>query len=186
MNLNRKKIWKWTTNALLAAIILILFIPSWRIVFQGFWGSLFLSDAEFKQSTLIDADLEVRNWPLWNMESELIVFGQLHGKPVLLAFWATWCVPCRTELNELAELKEEMKSEIQILAVSTEPLKIIEDSGLNEDFDFLYYSDGTPAQIAIISYPTLFIFNSDLKIVYKSSGAANLNTAENINFLRNL
>ena len=43
----------------------------------------------------------------------------LAGQPVLVHFWATWCVPCRTELPGLiAAAREE---DVRILAVTDEP-----------------------------------------------------------------
>lgn len=40
------------------------------------------------------------------------------GKVVLLNFWATWCVPCATEMPLLAEMQSRYKNKIVILAAS--------------------------------------------------------------------
>lgn len=32
--------------------------------------------------------------------------SELHGKAVIVSFWASWCLPCRVEMPELAELVE--------------------------------------------------------------------------------
>ncbi len=37
--------------------------------------------------------------------------AQERGKVVLLNFWATWCIPCRTEMPELQSLADELQGE---------------------------------------------------------------------------
>ncbi|MBA3705184.1 MAG: TlpA family protein disulfide reductase [Bacteroidetes bacterium] len=42
------------------------------------------------------------------------------GKPILISFWATWCSPCKKELNAIAEVYDDWKKEtgVKIIAVS--------------------------------------------------------------------
>lgn len=42
----------------------------------------------------------------------------LAGKPVLLHFWATWCVPCVAELPEVDALAKELEGRATVIAVS--------------------------------------------------------------------
>lgn len=43
-----------------------------------------------------------------------------NGKPIVISFWATWCKPCKTELNTIAEEYEDWQEEtgVKLIAVS--------------------------------------------------------------------
>ena len=42
------------------------------------------------------------------------------GKPIIINFWATWCSPCKRELNNIAEIYEEWQDEtgVKLVAIS--------------------------------------------------------------------
>ena len=45
----------------------------------------------------------------------------LHGKPVLVNFWATWCPPCREEMPSLTRLAQQFDSgSFEVLTVSVD------------------------------------------------------------------
>jgi cytochrome c biogenesis protein CcmG, thiol:disulfide interchange protein DsbE len=56
--------------------------------------------------------------------------SSLHGKVVLLDFWASWCEPCKKELPLLSKMAPRLKSKgIEIVAVN-----IDDDKAKAEDF----------------------------------------------------
>ena len=48
-----------------------------------------------------------------------IKLSALHGQPVVISFWGTWCPPCRTEFPELIRVHEKhSQSGLYVLAVN--------------------------------------------------------------------
>lgn len=43
--------------------------------------------------------------------------AQLRGQPLLLNFWASWCVPCRDEAPLLRELSEKQTGKLRVVGV---------------------------------------------------------------------
>ena len=48
---------------------------------------------------------------------EMIDIARLRGKPVILNFWATWCVPCYQEHPVLVENAQRIGSNVQFVGV---------------------------------------------------------------------
>src|SRR5579864_2738117 len=43
---------------------------------------------------------------------------EFRGKPVVLTFWATWCVPCAAEMPLLSEMQTQYKDKVLFIATS--------------------------------------------------------------------
>src|SRR5437764_3435067 len=72
----------------------------------------------------IDADNETRrnlNFTLTDLQGKSWTLQALHGKVVLVNFWATWCQPCRREMPDLDALYQKFKDQgLVVLAISDE------------------------------------------------------------------
>lgn len=105
------------------------------------------------------------------------------GKPLLVNFWATWCVPCREEFPELVEIDKEFKGKIDFITISLDDL-----AEINRDVPkflkemkaempaYLLKSNDENALIGSISkswqggLPFTVLYNKEGKIVHTKQG----------------
>lgn len=181
-----KRISKYLVNFLLLTIVLILIIPSWRVAFQTWYQSLTLTDIEMQANLGESIPEDAKNWAIFNSNQEMINFAELEGQPIVLTFWATWCSACRAEMPSVLDLKERVDSEINFVSVTTESQQTLEDSGLNDAYDFLYCCQEYPDFYDIQYFPTTLVIDKNMRIVFRSQGAGDLDNDKNIKFLEGL
>jgi len=80
-------------------------------------------------------------------EGEPITVAGLAGKTLLINLWATWCVPCRTEMPALDMLEREMGSDrFEVVAINVDrggdekPKAFLEETGIKS---LAYYRDSS-------------------------------------------
>ena len=70
-----------------------------------------------------DAAIEHADFTLTDLEGKSWTLQSLHGKVVLVNFWATWCPPCRKEMPDLDALYRKFKDKgLVVLAISDEEM----------------------------------------------------------------
>ncbi|KFI24921.1 TlpA family protein disulfide reductase [Paenirhodobacter enshiensis] len=67
-----------------------------------------LRQGEMSRLAVMETPLPVPDLPFTDETGAAHSMTEFHGKVVLLNFWATWCVPCRTEMPELDALQGAM------------------------------------------------------------------------------
>jgi len=104
---------------------------------------------------------------LRDLEGKPIAANDLAGRPVLVEFWATWCIPCRSTLQWLGELKQKYGDRLGILALaveSPEPQVRTMVASLSHDLHWAITDASTAEAFGdITAVPTLFLFDREGK-----------------------
>jgi peroxiredoxin len=105
------------------------------------------------------------DFDLETLSGEHVRLSDMRGKPVLINFWATWCVPCRTEMPFIQTRYEQANGKLAVLAVNYDEPKIdvqqfADELGLT--FDVLL-DPGAKTQdlYRVHGYPTTYIVDAD-------------------------
>jgi peroxiredoxin len=105
------------------------------------------------------------------------LLSQLHGKKVLINFWATWCGPCRSEMPDLQKALGETGDSVVVLGVNkAQELKELAPFAdeLRISFPLIANPAGDIAgRYGAQNLPTSYFINSDGTIGLKKTGVMN-------------
>ena len=116
------------------------------------------------------------DFTLQTLEGKNVTLSSLHGKGVLLNFWATWCGPCKIEMPWFVELQKEYGPQgLQIVGVamddsSTQDIQtFVKEMGVN--YPVLIGKEAVgQAYGGVDVLPTTFFIDRDGKIVAREFG----------------
>ncbi len=100
------------------------------------------------------------------------------GKPILICFWATWCSPCKKELNTYAEYYDDWKAEtgVKIYAVTIDDQRTVTSvkpyvNSVSWEYEILSDVNKTFSQaMGVNSPPHTFLLNGKGEIVWQHVG----------------
>jgi thiol-disulfide isomerase/thioredoxin len=77
------------------------------------------------------------DFQLVDPDGRLLTLADYRGQPVLVNFWATWCVPCRREVPDFVQLQAEWGDSVQIVGVNLQE-RAVTVSQFAADFQMNY------------------------------------------------
>ncbi|HEY1909755.1 MAG TPA: redoxin domain-containing protein [Vicinamibacterales bacterium] len=109
--------------------------------------------------------------------------SSLHGKVLIVNFWATWCPPCRAEIPDLIALQEKYRDQLQIVGISEDEAPVetvkrfVDEHKMNYPVVMLT-PDLEKMFPGISALPTSFIVNREGRIVQKHVGMLTAHVTE--------
>jgi peroxiredoxin len=100
------------------------------------------------------------------------------GKITVLDFWATWCVPCKKELNNINDIYDDWKKkyDVSVVAVSVDDSRSVSKikpyaDGQRWSYDILLdVNQDLYRKLGVLSVPFTLVLDQTGKIVYTHSG----------------
>lgn len=113
---------------------------------------------------------------LKNLKGEVVHTAKLEndGKPMIISFWATWCTPCKKELNAIDEMYIDWQDEtgVRLIAVSTDDQRTAAKvvpyvDSRSWEFEILLDPNGDfKRAMGVNNIPHTFLVDGNGKIVY--------------------
>jgi cytochrome c biogenesis protein CcmG/thiol:disulfide interchange protein DsbE len=97
-----------------------------------------------------------------------------NNNPIIISFWATWCKPCKQELENIHEVYDEWREEtnVKLIAISiddarnTSKIKPLVNA---KGWEYEVYQDSNrefATKMGVNPIPHTFLLNGDKKIVW--------------------
>ena len=114
--------------------------------------------------------LDGRNFNITDLKND--------GAPIVISFWATWCKPCKKELNNIAEVYEDWQEEtgVKLVAISiddTRSMSKVAPYVNASDWEYEIYLDPNSdfkRAMGVSTVPHTFLLNGENKIVWQHKG----------------
>ena len=144
-----------------------------KTLFSLFFATLVASISFAQNRTLPNIEVKNLNGTKFN-----ITQIENEGSPIVISFWATWCKPCKKELNNIAEVYEDWQDEtnVKIIAISIDDSRSM--SKVNpyvnaSDWDYEVYLDTNSdlkRAMGVSTVPHTFLLNAEKEIVWQHRG----------------
>lgn len=128
----RRPLWFRGLQGLALALVAgLLALLAWRLVDEGSGGALLSAVAAEKRPAAPAFDLPL----LWNhgetwpesaqdaLADGRVSLAELRGHPLVINFWASWCVPCKAEAPRLAEAARAYSGRVLFLGIDVQDFK---------------------------------------------------------------
>jgi len=133
-------------------------------------------------SITVNVSQPAPDFQLSTLDGETFSLKQFSGHPVLLNFWATWCVPCKEEMPLIVERYQQYQPDLVVLAVDEgESLSDVKTFLAENALPFIILLDESQEigdLYGIYGYPTTFFIDVSGIVQAVEVGSMDINTID--------
>lgn len=120
-------------------------------------------------------------------DGNTVKLSDMFGKPIVLNFWASWCLACKSEMPEFDKVYKETGDDVTFMMIDLvdgqqETKEKGEQYIKKQDFSFPVYFDikqDAADTYGIVSLPTTIFIDKDGYIITGAEGAIDAKTLKN-------
>jgi len=113
------------------------------------------------------------DFSLRDLDGRTVDLGALHGQPVLLDFWATWCGYCRQALPSVELLHRGLKDKLAVFGIDNEEPELAREYLQKYGYTLRTLVDRKDQAVSLYhvnGWPTTVLIDRDGKIVFYGDG----------------
>lgn len=164
-------------------VLALLGLLVWKVAYGGEGGRLVAAIKRGERPSAPAFSLPViwnrpRTWPARArpaLADGTVALGELRGTPVVLNFWASWCIPCKEEAPFLAAAARAHRRDIAVLGIDIQDFESDARRFLQKlDVPYPSVRDGTPkthSAYGLTGVPETYYIDAQGRIVEHAVGA---------------
>lgn len=126
-------------------------------------------------------DFEVNDLKLVNIQGQNYPITFKKDKLLVISFFTTWCGSCHQEFKAIQQAKfKNLIPNVEFIAITDESLEKLNKYVANFSYDyidFVHYPQNV-GNIGVHAFPTIYIYNSEGKLLYSKVGLVDWNDTE--------
>ena len=129
------------------------------------------------------------DWRLLALDGREVAFAELAGRPLVVNFWATWCLPCVAELRSFERLAAELAGlDVGLVLVAPQDAAAVAEWVRRRGYELPFYVEATriPGSFGLEAVPTTWVLDRAGRVVIEHRGAAEWDRPEVVALLRRL